>query len=749
MKRRDFLKATLITAGGVLLGCDDDDKDGAQDRDTSGHDGADGTTDTAADLSPDTTEPDPAELADTYFPQSVVSGDPRPDSVILWTRVVDPALGADAGDLTVTLQVARDAAFTELLDLGGGMTERTLTAEAAFDHAVKVRLTGLEAGTHHYYRFWYEAADGRVATRIARTKTAPAADADVPVRFAFVSCQDYNGRYYNPYKRLLQEGELDFIVHLGDYIYETNGDPQFQDVDGDRRVVFSRPEEAIAFNTGTEDAYLAARSLSNYRDLYRIYRTDKVLQAVHEKYPMIAVWDDHEFSDDCFGATATYFDGRQDETDVARRKAANQAWFEYMPVDYLDAPEFRYDPSVEFPNDLRIYRSFGWGRHVDLVMTDLRTYRADHVIPEDANPGQVLMTQAELEAAVGTPLPDWADPYVDLDQYDATRANALRGHAATLGYSESDFSGPLSVTFLNSLITAIDDPSLEPLDPDGFERGLTAWSLNKTSRYGQLGSRYLVSAEPFFVWSAKRYVDTAGASEDTLGAAQEAWFFEQLESSSKTWKLWGTEYTLSSRQVDLSSVDTLPAAFKRKFLLSAEDWDGNPNRRDDIVRRLAALDNVVAITGDIHAFFAGTPTVSDDLDTRIVEFVTAGISSASYKTLLLRTVQSSPELLAAGAGALAAGMDSLLNNPSTGASPSLAYSNTGMQGFALVELDGTHLHTTCFQIPERHATEDLAVDALDDKFTIQRFRVAAGSAELEGEFDGAWLRWDRATRTWV
>jgi hypothetical protein len=59
-----------------------------------------------------------------------------------------------------------------------------------------------------------------------------------------------------------------------------------------------------------------------------------------------AVWDDHEFSDDSHGATATYTDGRSDETDVERRKNANQAWFEFMPVDYMDNPNFQYDPDA-------------------------------------------------------------------------------------------------------------------------------------------------------------------------------------------------------------------------------------------------------------------------------------------------------------------------------------------------------------------------------------------------------------------
>jgi alkaline phosphatase D len=277
----------------------------------------------------------------------VASGDPRSNSVVLWTRVVDPERAHD--ELELQLELALDPQFMETVELDG-RASRSALAEARFDHALSIRVDGLLPATHYYYRFSYESSKGRVSTRVGRTKTAPADDDESGVRFAVVCCQDYGGRYFHVFRRLVSE-ELDFVLHLGDYVYETVGVPPFPA--GTRDVTLGRPEDALLL----EEGLLAVRSLDNYRDLYRTYRTDPDLQALHERFPIIAIWDDHEFSDDCYGATSTYSDGREDELDLPRRAAADQAWFEYMPVDFSVPPTSGWDTNREFPDNLSIYRS--------------------------------------------------------------------------------------------------------------------------------------------------------------------------------------------------------------------------------------------------------------------------------------------------------------------------------------------------------------------------------------------------------
>jgi alkaline phosphatase D len=726
MDRRTFLKALVVSAGVAVgdLGC-------------SGEPEASAAPVPPRELSP----------GEAFFPQSVASGDPRPSSVVLWARVDDPEA---TGDLTLDLEVARDEAFTEPVALGGE-PRLTIVAEAVFDRCVKVKVDDLEAATTYYYRFVYTKGETHLVSRVGRTRTAPAEDADVKVRFAYVSCQDRIGRYYTSYAALAEQ-EIDFFVHLGDYIYETTGDPSFQESGSDRRVVFSDAASAIALGT-EESRYYAARSLSNYRELYRFYRSDALLQAVHEKAPMIATWDDHEFSNDAHGATGTYFNGRVDETDVERRKAANQAWFEYMPVDYRE-DDFRYDPQAPFPGDIAIWRDFRFGRHVHLVVVDVRTYRSDHVVPEGAFPGTIILDQAKL-AALGES-PPVAAPYVDIDAYDGgAYAAGLKAAAEAIGYDPAKITGNILVAFINELlpeVNAVVSTPLEPItDTAGLERGLAYLHLGKSAFYSSMGSRSLVEKFGFDLYAKVKYEESGGASEIGYGAEQEAWFLQTMKSSTATWKVWANQYCLLPIQVDLRSLP-VPASLRSKFYLSTDGWDGHRNRRDTLLTELAAVPNVVAITGDVHAFFAATPHVDGDPTKKIVEITTSSISSGTYSSLLLRNVQSDPTLSQVlGVERLIENMDVLFTTAEYKANPHMGYANSFVNGFTLVEVDGAAFLATLHMIPESEISVDYEGRRGEVASKIQKetFKVDAGSKELQRSFDGVFRRWDMDEVGWV
>src|SRR5262249_34649032 len=151
-------------------------------------------------------ETPPPEDDGTVFPQGLASGDPRSDSVILWTRV-EPT-GNAAKDVKVSYEVAKDKDLKTVVAPGG------VTASADAGHTVHLKVTKLEPRTTYYYRF---TAEG-VRTELGRTKTAPAEDDDAPVTFAFACCQDFVGRYYYAWKTLADDDAVDFVLHLGDYI---------------------------------------------------------------------------------------------------------------------------------------------------------------------------------------------------------------------------------------------------------------------------------------------------------------------------------------------------------------------------------------------------------------------------------------------------------------------------------------------------------------------------------------------------
>ncbi|HQX89917.1 MAG TPA: alkaline phosphatase D family protein [Moraxellaceae bacterium] len=370
MKRRDFIRlGGLLTVSAAALGVTGCSIDGEDDP-TSPFGSP--TPEPIRDM------PAPAPGADWQFPQSIVSADPRPDSIILWTRIA-PATAAIT-DLTTV-----DAAIRLIVttadhsgDLGSNadISASTLVADvqvpayADFDGSVRHKLTGLSASTVYFYQF----IAGTVRSNVGRFKTAQAATSTNNVKFIFMSCQDWNDNHWGAFDQIVADDttpatpDVDFIVHLGDYIYETDS----------TAAVESSRHSAITLPTGQAlqppSPRKSAVTRDDYRYLYKLYRSDARIQSVHERFPMIAVWDDHEFSDDCWGAAETYTNANT--AMFERRRNANRAWFEFMPADVTYS---EVNPGIE---NIKIYRDLKFGATMHLVMTDERLYRQDHLIPE-------------------------------------------------------------------------------------------------------------------------------------------------------------------------------------------------------------------------------------------------------------------------------------------------------------------------------------------------------------------------------
>jgi alkaline phosphatase D len=290
------------------------------------------------------------------FPQGIASGDPQTDSVILWARAIVP--GQDTVALTVQLSETEN--FAEVV------VEAQLTAGADSDFTVRAYIDELQAGRHYYYRFL--GADGGQSI-VGRTMTAPAVDDIRPVNLAFASCQNYEQGYFGAWSRMITEDrgkpeqeQIQFVLHLGDFIYERYG---YEDNDG-QRYVRKLPEYPDSDSDG--ELYWAD-TLADYRHLYHTYLADPHLQAARARWPFVCTWDDHEFSNNSVQDFSTY--GDKPVRQPKRKTAAHQAWFEYIPALVEDNPA-----------DLRIYRSLRWGQHIDLLLTDLRSYRSHHPLPK-------------------------------------------------------------------------------------------------------------------------------------------------------------------------------------------------------------------------------------------------------------------------------------------------------------------------------------------------------------------------------
>jgi alkaline phosphatase D len=297
------------------------------------------------------------EQATDVFPQSVASGGPTPSGVLLWTRL-DPQ--AYDGETPLGVEIATDEAFERMVYKG------TVPAEGfgpARDHAATVDVDGeLDPDSRYFYRFVYAGN----ASEVGRCRTLPAPDTSPDsLRLAVASCNNYLHGYFGAFGHVADE-DADFLLHLGDFIYEYGGDGV-----GDR---------AIHLPSG----HGVAHDLADYRHLYRTYRSDEHLQRALRQHTLVHTWDDHEVVNDRWwnyetGAPETYSHPRGRDPAFMRQLYVDaiRAYTEYVPVRATYEPAGDRELAPErLHEDFRLYRSFAFGDLADLLVTDERLYRS-------------------------------------------------------------------------------------------------------------------------------------------------------------------------------------------------------------------------------------------------------------------------------------------------------------------------------------------------------------------------------------
>jgi len=280
--------------------------------------------------------PPPPTFASTPFTLGVASGDPRPDRVVLWTRLAPTPLltggGMPATAVSVQWEVATDASFATLVATGAAWA----VPEAA--HSLHIDAQGLAPNNWYWYRFTV----GPWVSPVGRTRTAPAVTSSPrSLRMGVATCQHYCHGYYTAHRHLADEA-LDAVLFVGDYIYEATAT-------GPR-----------AHGTPT------ATTLDGYRNRYALYKSDVDLQAAHASVPWIVTWDDHEVVNNYAGdADST---GVSTPEFLARRFAGYQAWWEHQPVSM----------AFDDASGLSIHRAFTWGDLAHLAVLDTRQHRSEY-----------------------------------------------------------------------------------------------------------------------------------------------------------------------------------------------------------------------------------------------------------------------------------------------------------------------------------------------------------------------------------
>jgi len=327
------------------------------------------------------------------FPEGVASGDPGPDSVLLWTR-----RPFDKGERQMlNVEVAEEEKF------GRVVAKARAPISQASDWTARVLVGGLKPARVYWYRF--TDADGN-GSRIGRTITAPLPNDPRQVNFAFVSCQDVNEGKLNAYRRMIFEDEraqaadqLGFVLHLGDFIYEVVEYPDEVKSRYDRTVY----DVGRIPDGGKSSNFHFPLTLEGYRVVYKGYLADPDLQDARARWPFVCIWDNHEFS--WQGRQSIVQAGGDPIPGQTVKVAANQAWFEYVParvsppsgslddfgaVDVKNVKIDKWDENGlgQEPNNLAAirsliaYRAFRYGKHLDLLITDQHSFCGDD--PSDA-----------------------------------------------------------------------------------------------------------------------------------------------------------------------------------------------------------------------------------------------------------------------------------------------------------------------------------------------------------------------------
>jgi alkaline phosphatase D len=481
------------------------------------------------------------------YPEGVASGDPDSTSVILWTR---RPYGDDRMEAALNVEVAEDEGFQHVV-----ATARSKVLRAS-DWTSRVLVGGLKPD--HVY--WYRFTDGEGAgSRIGRTITAPPIDDPRAVRFAFVSCQSVNEGAQNAWRRMIWEDRhasaaqrLDFVLHLGDFIYEV---VEYPDEVSHRydRTVYDLGRIPDGRKVGN---FHVPTTLDGYRMVYRAHIKDPDIQDARAWFPFVCIGDNHEFSWQGWQSTIKY--GGKSEPAQALRVAANQAWWEFIPsrvrkasgagLDAFDGPKVQTVPITRVDADglsdepnsrqalasMTAYRTMRFGRHVEIIVTDLHSYAMEDPTSRDES-----------------------DPL------------ALKDY-------------PI---FIPEEVMAILDAGR------AYDGGNPPRTIDVE---GRSADNFVRNDPPITL----------------LGREQKAWLKQTLKASQATWKIWGaTNGTLDMR----ADPQNLPAGFtgpwpgKGYASFGGGDFSGALSERAELYDfvRDAKIGGFTVVSGDRHSFWAG------------------------------------------------------------------------------------------------------------------------------------------------
>ena len=238
-----------------------------------------------------------------------------------------------------TLDVALNKRFTK------GLHSKVARAKKSHDNTVQARIKGLKAGKRYFFRFVGRGSKSATGS----FTTAPKPSQAKTVEFAWSGDQDFNSTpgqtkpYWNDggVLRQMKKEKNAFNVMLGDTIYSDS------EVPGRLNPI--------------------ALSVKQKWAKYKVNLKNRALQALRGSAGFYSQWDDHEFVND-FSPKENSFDNNVNVNGSTLYKSGEQAFRDYAPVHWTKRTG--------------LYRSFRWGKNLEVFFLDERSFRSANA---DAN----------------------------------------------------------------------------------------------------------------------------------------------------------------------------------------------------------------------------------------------------------------------------------------------------------------------------------------------------------------------------
>jgi phosphodiesterase/alkaline phosphatase D-like protein len=245
----------------------------------------------------------------TPFLHGVASADPLYDRVLIWTRI-SPSLTLTSDTVTVSWAVWEKDDPSQSFDrpLRWNVTRTT----ANDDFTVTIDVMGLQQGIRYNYQFQDESGRRSI---VGTTKTLSTDDVDT-VRVAFLSCTSLWSGYFNFYRHLASDSDVDLVLHQGDFIYPDIAEPEMHRVPENlckewewfskvpslhrrrlnRRALREEEADPVHFLNGFIDSVncSSASILERYRFIYSLYMLDPDLRAARAQHPFVISLDNHD-----------------------------------------------------------------------------------------------------------------------------------------------------------------------------------------------------------------------------------------------------------------------------------------------------------------------------------------------------------------------------------------------------------------------------------------------------------------------